>query len=27
MLDMQRLIKNPEKLAEISRTVKQEISL
>jgi hypothetical protein len=27
MLDMQRLIKNPEKLAEISRTAKQESSL
>ncbi|MFZ0510813.1 MAG: hypothetical protein WAM14_04335, partial [Candidatus Nitrosopolaris sp.] len=27
MLDMQQLLKNPEKLAEISRTAKPEISL
>ncbi|MFY9870507.1 MAG: hypothetical protein WAK17_12370 [Candidatus Nitrosopolaris sp.] len=27
MLDMQQLLKNPEKLAEISRATKSEISL
>ena len=27
MLDLQQLLKNPEKLAEISRAVKSEISL